>query len=253
MFFFWGETAHVLIITRNMAYGHSLTACQLHEMFEYYCCPRFVCVICGRKSLRFPFYIFLQFATKRGGQRSGRWWKKVRQQRRANLFLIESHVKNNGPTIVILFSLPSLFYVFFWKSKHVGTGRKRERKRGRQVDLGGCGALEKCAQRWVDPHQKLTKSFLFLFRPLSLSPPRFLCVFSVWPKWKINDSTGWPFACVCMCVCGSIRYTVKKLKTKLHFLCNLKNDNNNNKMKIKTSVAPNKSRKTESEIEQKSQ
>lgn len=60
--------------------------------------------------------------------------------------------------------------------------------------------------------------------------------------------------CVCVHVCVWV-YSVygQKVETKLHFLCNLKNDNNNNKMKIKTSVAPNKSRKTESEIEQKSQ
>lgn len=76
------------------------------------------------KAVRFPF--FPQFATKRGRQRSSRRGEKVRQQRRANLFLIESHVKNNGPTIVILFSLRS-FFIFFLKVETCGC-RERERE-----------------------------------------------------------------------------------------------------------------------------
>lgn len=71
-------------------------------------------------------------------------------QRRANLFLIESHVKNNVPNYCM-----SSFLFFFLFSR----GCRIKGHRGR--------ALENCAtdplSSRVDPHQKLTKNFSFYF------------------------------------------------------------------------------------------
>lgn len=69
----------------------------------------FVCVIMR------PIAIWLSFATCLtrfvAKLKSTERRHKVTQQRRPNLFLIESHVKNNSPTIVILFFFDFFFFL----------------------------------------------------------------------------------------------------------------------------------------------